>query len=131
VGGDVTMSHVLWRVEKGMPNIPSPLLYKDVLFMLRQGGILTSLNPVDGTVFKQGRVDGAVDAYFASPVLADGKLITASRDGKVAMIRPGAQWEVMSVGDFGEEIWATPAAADRQLFIRTQKTLYCFETPKA
>ena len=43
-------------------------------------------------------------------------IITASRDGKVAMIRPGAQWEVMSVGDFGEEIWATPAAADRQLF---------------
>ena len=73
----------------------------------------------------------AVDAYSASPVLADGKLITASRDGKVAMIRPGAQWEVMSVGDFGEEIWATPAAADRQLFIRTQKALYCFETPKA
>lgn len=125
--GDVTKSHVLWRVEKGMPNIPSPLLYKDVLFLLREGGILTSFNPKDGAVYKQGRLDGAVDAYFASPVLADGKLITASREGKVAIIRPEAEWEVISVGEFGEDIWATPAAADGQLFIRTQKNLYCFE----
>jgi outer membrane protein assembly factor BamB len=129
--GDVTKSHVVWRHEKGLPNIPSPLVYQNVLFMLREGGILTSFNPTDGHIYKQGRVEGAVDTYFASPVLADGKLITASRDGKVAVIKPAAQWEVMSVGDFGEEIWATPAAADGQLFVRTQKALYCFETPKA
>ena len=129
--GDVTKTHVLWRHEKGLPNIPSPLLYNNVLFMLREGGILTSFNPTDGTVLKQGRVEGAVDTYFASPVLADGKLITASRDGKVALIAPKAQWEVLSVAEFNEEIWATPAAADRQLFIRTQKALYCFEAPKA
>jgi hypothetical protein len=78
---------------------------------------LASFNAKDGSIYKQGRVEGAVDAYFASPVLADGK--------------PSAQWEVLSVGDFGEEIWATPAAADHQLFVRTQKTLYCFEIPKA
>ena len=129
--GDVTKSHVVWRHEKGLPNIPSPLVYQNVLFMLREGGILTSFNPMDGHIYKQGRVEGAVDTYFASPVLADGKLITASRDGKVAVIKPAPQWEVMSVGDFGEEIWATPAAADGQLFVRTQKALYCFETPKA
>lgn len=129
--GDVTQSHVLWRYEKGLQNIPSPLLYDGVLFLLREGGILTSLNPANGSVHKQGRVEGAVDAYFASPVVADGKLITASKEGKVALIKPGAQWEVMSVGDFGEEIWATPAAADRQLFVRTQKALYCFEDSKA
>ncbi|HYI93840.1 MAG TPA: PQQ-binding-like beta-propeller repeat protein [Bryobacteraceae bacterium] len=128
--GDVTKSHVLWRVEKGMPNIPSPLVYNDVLFLLREGGILTSFNPKDGSIHKQGRVEGAVDAYFASPVLADGKLITASREGKVAVIKPAAQWEVLSVGEFGEDIWATPAAADRQFFVRTQKTLYCFEAPR-
>jgi outer membrane protein assembly factor BamB len=122
---------VLWRYEKGLQNIPSPLLYKDVLFMLREGGILTSLNPADGKVLKQARVEGAVDSYFASPMVADGKLITASQEGKVAVIRPEAEWQVLSVGDFGEEIWATPAAADRQLFVRTQKALYCFEAPEA
>ena len=71
-----------------------------------------------------------MDTYFASPMLADGKLITASQEGKVAVTKPGAQWEVVSVGDFDEEIWATPAAADRQFFVRKQKALYCFELPK-
>jgi outer membrane protein assembly factor BamB len=129
--GDVTKTHVLWRFEKGLQNIPSPLLYNNVLFMLREGGILSSLNPEDGRVLKQGRVEGAVDSYFASPIVADGKLITASQEGKVAILRPEAQWEVLSVADFGEEIWATPAAAGGQFFVRTQKALYCFEGPKA
>jgi outer membrane protein assembly factor BamB len=117
----------LWRYDKGLPNIPSPLLYKDVLYMLREGGILTSFNPKDGSVLKQGRVEGAVDAYFASPIAADGKIFTASKDGKLAVIKPGAQWETGAVGDFKEEIWSTPAAAGKQLFVRTNKALYCFE----
>lgn len=125
--GDVTTTHVVWRYDKGLPNIPSPLLYKDVLYVLREGGILTSFNPKDGAVLKQGRVEGAVDQYFASPIAADGKVITASKDGKVAVIRPGAQWEVASVGDFKEEIWSTPAAAGNQIFIRTNKALYCLQ----
>jgi outer membrane protein assembly factor BamB len=129
--GDVTKTHVLWRFDKGLQNIPSPVLYNDVLFMLREGGILTSLNPADGKVLKQARVEGAIDSYFASPVIADGKMIVASQEGKLAVLRPAAEWEVLSVGDFGEEIWATPAASGKQLFVRTQKALYCFEAPKA
>lgn len=78
-------------------------------------------------MLKQGRVEGAVDAYFASPVAADGKIITASKDGKVAVIRPGADWTTASVGDFQEEIWSTPAIGGNQVFIRTKDALYCFE----
>jgi outer membrane protein assembly factor BamB len=124
--GDVTATHVRWRYEKGLPNIPSPLLYRDALYVLREGGILTTLNPSDGSVVKQARIEGAIDAYFASPVAADGKIITASKDGKVAFIRAGREWELISVNDFEEEIWATPALADNQIFIRTQRALYCF-----
>ena len=124
--GDVTSTHILWRYDKGLPNIPSPLLYNDVLYVLREGGILTSLDPATGAVIKQGRIEGAVDSYFASPVAADNKIFATSHEGKVAVIKPGGQWEVASVNEFGEEIWSTPAIADNQIFIRTQKALYCF-----
>jgi outer membrane protein assembly factor BamB len=127
--GDVTSSHVLWRYEKSLPNIPSPLLYKGVLYILKEGGILTALDPAYGKVLKQARIPGAVDQYFASPVAADGKIITASQQGKVAVLRAGAEWELLSVNDFGEEIWATPAIADNQIFIRTHSKLYCFTKP--
>jgi outer membrane protein assembly factor BamB len=125
--GDVTDTHVVWRYEKGLPNIPSPLHYKGVLYLLREGGILTSFDPANGSVLKQARIEGAIDAYFAAPVAGDNKIITASKDGKVAVIKPGAEWEIISVNSFEEEIWATPAIAGKQLFIRTQKALYCFE----
>ena len=124
--GDVTGTHVLWRYDKGLPNIPSPLLYNNVLYVLREGGILTTLDPADGKVLRQARIEGAVDGYFASPIAADGKVITASKEGKVAVIRAGAQWEVMSVNDFGEEIWATPAIDENRVIVRTQRMLYCF-----
>jgi outer membrane protein assembly factor BamB len=128
--GDVTSTHVVWRYEKGLPNIPSPLLYGDILYVLREGGILTAFDPKTGKVLKQGRIEGAVDSYFASPVAADGKIITASQEGKVAVIRPGAEWQVENVGEFGEEIWSTPAIDGGQVFLRTKNALYCFEKPK-
>jgi outer membrane protein assembly factor BamB len=102
--GDITATNVLWRYDKGLPNIPSPLLYGDALYVLREGGILTTLNPADGKLIKQARIEGAVDSYFASPVAADGKVFTASQEGKVAVIRAGREWELISVSEFGEEI---------------------------
>ncbi len=124
--GDLTTEAIHWVYTKSLPNIPSPLLYENILYVLKEGGILTALDPGTGKVLKQGRVDGALDAYFASPVAADGKIYTASKEGKVAVLRPGAEWEVLQVNEFGEEIWATPAIADGHMYVRTQEALYCF-----
>lgn len=120
---------ILWRYEKALPNIPSPLLYRNVLYVLKEGGILTALDPKSGNVLKQGRITGALGGYFASPVAADGKLYTASMDGKLAVLKAGADWEVISVGEFEDEIWATPAIAGSHVFVRTQSALYCFGSP--
>ena len=124
--GDLTASNILWRHDKGLPNIPSPLLYRDVLYVLREGGILTSFDPASGKVLKQARVEGAVGAYFSSPVAADGKIFLVNKDGKVAVLKAGADWEVLRINDLGEDSWATPAMADGRLYLRTQQALYCF-----
>lgn len=75
---------------------------------------------------KQGRLDGAMDAYFASPVAADGKIYTVSKAGKVSVIKAAGQWELLSLTDLGEEAWSTPAIGGDHLYIRTQEALYCF-----
>jgi len=124
--GDLTDKAVIWRYEKGLPNIPSPVLYKNVLYLLREGGILTALNPATGEALKQGRLQGALDPYFASPVAADDKIFTVSLNGKLAVLKAGAEWEILSVGDLGEECWATPAIADGRLYVRTVSAIYCF-----
>ncbi len=124
--GDMTEKNLVWRYEKSLPNVPSPLFYKDVLYMLKEGGIFTSLDPETGKVLKQARLAGALGDYFSSPLGADDKIYTLSEEGKVSVIKPGAEWEIMAVNDLGDSCKATPAIADGRLYIRTRGALYCF-----
>jgi outer membrane protein assembly factor BamB len=119
----------LWRYEKGFNGIiPSPLLLDGVLYVIRNGGILTSFDAVTGKVIKAGRVEGAIAGYSSSPVSAEGRIYVASEDGHVAVLRaaPGGQWEVTRVNDLDEPIFATPALSEGQIFLRTGSALYRF-----
>ncbi|MGH9968961.1 MAG: PQQ-binding-like beta-propeller repeat protein, partial [Pyrinomonadaceae bacterium] len=124
--GDLTSTNVVWRVKKLYPSIPAPLLYRSVLYLMKEGGIVTSLDPVSGEVLKTGRTPDALEDYFASPVAADGKVFLLSASGKLTVLKAGAQWEILAVNDLGEECWATPAIAGGSVYIRTRNALHCF-----
>lgn len=124
--GDLTSSNVVWRVKKAYPSIPSPLIYRDVMYLMKEGGIVSSLNPASGEVLKQGRTPDALEEYYASPVAADGKIFMVSASGKVTVLKTGAQWEILATNDLDEEVWATPAIAGNNLYIRTRNAMYSF-----
>lgn len=124
--GDVTGTNVAWRVKTAYPNVAAPLLYKDVLYMVRTGGIITSLNPQNGEILKTGRSESAIEEYYSSPVAADDKVFLVSESGKVTVLKAGGRWEILAVNDLDEEVWATPAIANRTIFIRTRSALYAF-----
>lgn len=124
--GDMTASNLLWRYQRTLPNVPSPLLYQDILYLMKEGGILTALDPSNGSVLKQDRIREALGTYYASPVAGDGKIFAVSHEGKVSVIRAGADWQVLSVNDLGSECSATPAISEGRLYIRTREFLYCF-----
>lgn len=124
--GDITPTNVVWRLQKSYPNIPSPLIYRDVMYLMKEGGIVTTLNPTTGEVFKMGRTPDALEDYSASPVAGDGKIFMVSATCKVTVLKAGAQWEVLATNDLDEECWATPAIAGNSLFVRTKGTLYSF-----
>ena len=122
----MTEKNTIWQYTKTLPNATSPLLYKDVLYMVKEGGILTSLDPATGRVLKQGRLSGAPGYYYSSPVAADGKLIAISEEGKVTVLKAGADWEVLAVNDMDDECHATPAIVDGRIYLRTHTALWCF-----
>ena len=127
--GNLTESAVKWSWKRSLPNVPSPILADGVLFVLKEGGVLTALNPADGETHSAGRVEGAQDTYYASPIAAGGELLLASHGGIVARVSASAEWELLETTEFEEEIWATPALATDGLYLRTQKALYAFGTP--
>jgi outer membrane protein assembly factor BamB len=124
--GKLEPGSVRWRFKKNLPYIPAPLIYQDVYFMVRTGGIITSLDPATGRLLKEGRSPDALGQYYASPVAADNKVFLASEEGKMTVLKAAADWEILAVNDLGEEIHATPALSDGLIYVRTHDTLYCF-----
>jgi outer membrane protein assembly factor BamB len=124
--GKLTPEAVRWRFKKNLPNIPAPLLYQDVYYMVRDGGIITSLDPATGRLLKEGRTRDALGEYYASPVAADNKLFLTSAEGKITVLKAAPEWQILAVNDLGEEIHATPALSGGRIFVRTRTTLYCF-----
>jgi outer membrane protein assembly factor BamB len=123
--GDMTDESVVWTYHRAVPQLPSPLIYRDVLYMVNDGGIVTSFDAMTGEVLDQGRLQGAVDSYYASPVAADGKIYFLSELGMQAVVEPGGALEVVAVNDFDDLAYATPAIADGRIYLRTRGALYC------
>jgi outer membrane protein assembly factor BamB len=124
--GDMTDKSVRWRYYKSLPNVPSPLYYDGIVYLTKEGGIMTALDAETGKVLKQARLTGALGDYYASPVAADGRIYATSQEGKVVVIKPGAEWEILAVNPLNEPVNATPAFVDGRIFIRTHQNLYCF-----
>lgn len=112
--------------DKGLP----ALLYHNILYILRKGGILLTLDPESGRVLREERIKDALGDYFSQPVAGDGKIYIVSKDGAVSVIRAGADWQKLSSAELDEQVMATPAIAGGRIYLRTAGTLYCFAAGK-
>jgi outer membrane protein assembly factor BamB len=76
-------------------------------------------------------VPGVSEKFYSSPAAGDGKLFFISEQGKAVVVRAGnSDWEVLSVTDLGEDVFATPAiATDGRIYVRTAESLRCFRSP--
>jgi outer membrane protein assembly factor BamB len=119
--GDVTDTHVAWRLRKGAPHTPSPLLVGDELYLVSDGGIATGVDARTGRERWQKRIGGS---YSASPLAADGKVYFQSEEGVGTVIEAGTAFKQLARNDLGERSLASYAAADGALFIRTAGHLY-------
>jgi outer membrane protein assembly factor BamB len=123
--GDIRESGVMWRLARGAPTLTGALLYRGTLFVV-ENAILTSYDPERGTQLQRVRLTDALGEYYASPVAGDGKIYLVSLEGKVTVVQADKQLPILSTGDLGEEVVATPAIADGCVFIRTATRLYAF-----
>jgi len=124
--GDMTDSAIRWKYQRSVPQLPSPLLYGGVLYMVNDNGIITMLDPETGALIKQGRLTGAPGPHFASPVAADGHIFFSTEPGAVVAVAPGSDITPVAVNDLGESIYATPAFANGRIYVRTTAALYAF-----
>ncbi len=123
--GDET-SKLAWKHQRSAPQLPSPVVYRGVVYMLNDTGVLTTLDASTGQLFAQRRLRGEASNYYASPVAGGGKVFIASHNGVVAVLKAGGQQELLAANALDEAIFATPAISNGRLYIRTVSALYCF-----
>lgn len=121
--GDVTDSHVAWRLKRGAPSTPSPLLVGNELYIVSDTGIASCLDLKTGKVHWSERISGT---YSASPIFANGRVLFLNETGLATWIKPGKTLEVLGKNEVPGKTLATPAFSGGAMYLRTDDTLYKF-----
>lgn len=122
--GDVTGSHVMWKLTKGAPRYASPILVDDLLYMGNEQGNVTCVEAATGEVVWQNKLGGL---FMPSPLFADGKLYFFAEDGNCHVIAPGREFKLLATNKLDGEFMASPAIAGKSLILRTKDAVYRVE----
>jgi outer membrane protein assembly factor BamB len=120
--GDVTDSHVQWRLDRGVSLTPSPLLVGEELYMVSDSGIASCLDARNGKEYWRERLGGN---YSASPIFADGRIYYLSEEAETTVIAPGRQYRVLATNQLDGRALASMAVSGDSILLRTDTHLYC------
>lgn len=119
--GDVTATHVQWRIPNGASYVPSILHYQGLIYMINEVGVVTCAEAATGERLWRSRLDGI---FFGSPVGGDGKVYLVSETGETFVLRAGRRVEVLARNQLDERFLASPAISGGRIFLRGDSTLF-------
>lgn len=123
--GDVTDTHVAWKVSKSMPQRCSPLLVDELLFVVNREGIATCLEAKTGETVWKKRLEGR---YSASPIYSENRIYLFKEDATTMVIRPEREFNLVTTNKLTEQpLLATPAIDGNAFILRTEDYLYRIE----
>ena len=125
--GDITKSKIEWRLDRGVPFTPSPLLVGNELYMVSDNGIATCVDAKTGQELWRARLGGN---HSASPIYADGKIYFLSEEGESVVIAPGRELKHLATNQLDGPTLASMAVSSGSLFIRSQAHLYRISNTK-
>ncbi len=125
--GDVADNHVAWALHRGIPEVPSPVIHQDRIYLVRDGGVLSAVDAGSGKIVYRKRL-GASGHYRSSPVVANGHVYAISESGVVSVVKTGSAFELAHQHDLREQVAATPAIDASAIYIRTKTKLRAFRS---
>ncbi|MDP7376549.1 MAG: hypothetical protein QF516_00505, partial [Pirellulaceae bacterium] len=123
--GIVDSDNIRVLETKSIPEVPSPISDDSYLYFIKNGGVLTCLEPESGRRIYRGRTSGR-GTHYASPIIAGSYLVTTSGDGILSVIELGSELKVVASNEMREAVYATPAVKDGTLYVRTHRRLFAF-----
>lgn len=123
--GDVTPTHRVWKREDVGTFVPTPAEDKGRVYVLRDQGEVECLDPATGQTVWQGAFPKASAKYYASPVIAAGKLYAVREDGVMFVAQVECGFKVLAENRMEERIFASPVPVSNRLLIRGEEHLFC------
>lgn len=120
--GDVTDTHVVWKMTEDAPHESSPVLVEDLLYTVSERSMLICAEAVTGTQVWSQRMRGD---FWPSLLASPGRVYLTSRKGITTIFATGREYRELAVNTVDGEILASPAVAGNALLLRTKTHLYC------
>ena len=121
--GDITKNADFhWWSSARTPDVPSPLILGDLVYLCLENGDLVILRAKTGEQLDYQRVHR--QRHRASPVYADGRIYLTARDGRVSVVKAAEKVEILAENDLAEDISASPAISNGVIYLRTFKHLW-------
>jgi outer membrane protein assembly factor BamB len=119
---------VAWsRTQRG-PYMPTPLVYRGLLYVLNNPGIFDVYELESGHELYRTRIEPAGSGFSASPVAADGKIYLSGEDGDIFVVEAGRTFKPLAVNPMGELLMATPALSGGVMYVRSAQSLFAIGT---
>ena len=115
---------LVWKLSKGAPKKPSPILVDGIVYVINDGGILTVVRARDGDLVWRERLQGE---YSASPTYAGGHIYFSNQSGLTTVIKPGNQLEIVEQNQLRTGHMASFVAIPKGLLVRTNEAFYRIE----
>lgn len=127
VSDDRGQVDVLWKDNRLAPGNASQVVYRGRLYTINGAGVLTCVDAATGEILWRLRLKGS---FWATPIAAAEHLYCVNQDGLAQVVALGDdEGEVIATHDFGETIFASPAAADGALYFRGKAHLWKVARP--
>jgi outer membrane protein assembly factor BamB len=127
--GDVTDTHVRWRLNSKVARTASPTLIDDLIYMVSDDGIVNCIEAATSQPVWSHRIGGR---FAASPIYVGGsepRVYFCDQDGKTTVVKPGHKYEQLAANTLDDGCMASPAVDGRALLLRTKTHLYQIEEP--
>jgi outer membrane protein assembly factor BamB len=115
---------VAWKYKKQVPQVPSPVVVEDRLYMVSDTSIVTCLDTATGKDIFSERLGANV---FASPIAAEGRIYFPGKEGKTLVIAATGAYQPLATNSLAEGCHASPAVAGKGIYLRTAGHLYRIE----
>ncbi len=120
--GDVTESHIAWKLDKEIPDVPSPIVFGGLIYTASTEGMVICRELGTGVKVWEHNFEMEMQA---SPMIAGERLYLFAQPGDVFVVASGREFRQLAALKMGDEVYASPAVAGDRLFVRTRKLLYC------